>query len=86
MDPFCCFFVLSVCLSYCLVFLPVILSCLFIAALWSPAGKGFPKRFFFCESFVLFMSCIYHAFVSVHCCLVVTYWERADLLVLVYDV
>ena len=30
--------------------------------------------------------CYFHAFVSVHCCLVVTCWERADLLALVYDV
>ena len=33
-----------------------------------------------------FMSCVCHAFVSVHCCLVVIYWERADLLALVCDV
>ena len=31
---------------------------------------------------VLFMPCVCHAFVSVHCCLVVTCWERADLLAL----
>ena len=30
-----------------------------------------------------FMSCVCHAFASVHCCLVVTCWERADLLALV---
>ena len=40
-------------------------------------------RCFFCGSFVLFMSCVCHAFVSVHGCLVVTCWERADLLALV---
>ena len=32
------------------------------------------------------MSCDSHAFVSVHSCLVVTCWERADLLALVGDV
>ena len=32
------------------------------------------------------MSCVCHAFASVHCCLVVTCWERADLLALVCDV
>ena len=32
---------------------------------------------------MLFMSCVCHAFASVHCCLVVTCWERADLLALV---
>ena len=37
-------------------------------------------------SFVLFMSSVCHAFASVHCCLVVTCWERTDLLVLVCDV
>ena len=35
---------------------------------------------------MLFMSCVCHASASVHCCLVVTCWERADLLALVYDV
>ena len=32
------------------------------------------------------MSCVSHAFASVHCCLVVTCWERTDLLALVVDV
>ena len=31
----------------------------------------------------LFYFCIYHAFASAYCCLVVTCWERADLLALV---
>ena len=43
------------------------------------------SRYFFCGSFVLFMYCVCHAFASAHCCLVVTYWERADFLVLVCD-
>ena len=38
------------------------------------------------DLFVLFMSCVCHDFASVHCCLVATCWERADLLVLVCDV
>ena len=33
-----------------------------------------------------FVSCVSHAFASVHCCLVVAFWERADLLALVGDV
>ena len=33
-----------------------------------------------------FVSCVSHAFVSVHSYLVVTCWERADLLALVGDV
>ena len=33
-----------------------------------------------------FLCLVFHAFPSVHCCLVVTYWERADLLALVGDV
>ena len=45
-----------------------------------------PRRYFFCGSFVFFVSCLSHAFASVHCCLVVTCWERADLLALVGDV
>ena len=35
---------------------------------------------------MLFMSCVCHAFASVHWCLVVTCWERADLLALVCNV
>ena len=35
---------------------------------------------------MLFMSCVYHAFASVHCCLVVTCLEKADILALVCDV
>ena len=31
---------------------------------------------------MLFMSCVCHAFASVHCCLVVYCWEGADLLAL----
>ena len=34
---------------------------------------------------MLFLSCDCHTFASVHCCLVVTCWERADL-ALVCDV
>ena len=33
-----------------------------------------------------FVSCVCHAFASVHCCLVLTCWEKADLLALVGDV
>ena len=32
------------------------------------------------------MSCVFHDFAPVHCCLVVMCWERADLLALVCDV
>ena len=35
---------------------------------------------------MFFVSCVSHAFASIHCCLVVTCWERADLLALVGDV
>ena len=35
---------------------------------------------------MFFVSCVTHAFASVHCCLVVTRWERVDLLDLVGDV
>ena len=35
---------------------------------------------------MLCVSCVSHAFASIHCCLVVTCWERADLLALVGDV
>ena len=33
-----------------------------------------------------FVSCVSHAFASLHCCLVVTCWERVDFLALVGDV
>ena len=33
-----------------------------------------------------FLSFVCHAFVSVHCCVEITCWERADLLALVCDV
>ena len=32
-----------------------------------------------------FVSCVFYTFASVNCCLVVTCWERADLLALVGD-
>ena len=35
---------------------------------------------------MLFMSCVFRAFASVHCCPVVTRCERADLLALVCEV
>ena len=43
-----------------------------------------PRRCFFCGSFLLFMFPVCHVFLSVHCSLVVTRWERADLLALSY--
>ena len=36
------------------------------------------------DHFLLFMFRVYHAFVSVHCSLVVTCWKRAGLLTLLY--
>ena len=35
---------------------------------------------------MLIMSCVCHAFASVHCCLVVTCWARAELLAFICDV
>ena len=35
---------------------------------------------------MFFVSCVSHGFASVHCCLVFTLWERADLLAHVGDV
>ena len=45
-------------------------------------------RYFFVDHLTIcvFMFCVSHAFASVHCCLVDTCWERADLLALVGDV
>ena len=36
------------------------------------------------DPFLLLMFCVYHAILSVHCSLVVTCWERANLLALLY--
>ena len=35
---------------------------------------------------MLLMYCVCHAYRSVHCCLVVTGWEKADILAFVFDV
>ena len=55
-----------------------------------PSSKIFlltvSRRHFFCGSFFVFVSCVSHAFASVPCCLMVTCWERTDLLALVGDV
>ena len=44
-------------------------------------------RYFFYGSFAFFfVSCVSHAFASVHCCLVATCWAGVDLVTLVGDV
>ena len=57
---------------------------------FKPSGNIFLltvlRRFFFCKSFELFISCVCHASASVHCCLVVSYLERDGLLAVVCDV
>ena len=59
---------------------------------FKPSSKIFlltvPRWYFLSGSFsfVLFMSRVCHAFASVHCCHVVTWRERTDLLALVCDV
>ena len=50
---------------------------LFLSIVKHIKGLKIPRRYFYCGSFVLCMSCVYHAFASVHCCLVVTRWEKA---------
>ena len=55
----------------------------------SPPVKYFTDRYksdILLWTFVLCMSCVFHGFASVHCCLVVTCWERADFLARVCDV
>ena len=42
------------------------------------------SKIFFCGSFVFFVSCVSHVFASVYCCLVVTCWERGDLLLVMF--
>ena len=41
-----------------------------------------PRRCFFCGSFLLFVCRVCRIFLSVHCNIVVTCWERTDLLAL----
>ena len=48
-------------------------------------GGGGGGGYVFCGSFVIYIF-VYHAFTSLHCCLVVTWCERVDLLALVCDV
>ena len=43
-----------------------------------------PSLCFFCGLFLLFMFRVCHVFLSVPCSLVVTCWERAELLALLY--
>ena len=43
-----------------------------------------PRRCLFCGSFLLFMFLVCQVFLSVHCSLVVTCWEMAVLLALLY--
>ena len=58
-------------------------NCIFVTFQCGILGQVW---YFFYGSIVLFMSCVSHAFASVHCCLVVTCWERADLYALFCDV
>ena len=46
-----------------------------------------PRRYFFSGSFLLFdfLCRVCRAFASVHCCLVVTCWEKADLLFVMFN-
>ena len=46
----------------------------------------FPGQYLCCESYVLCVSCVFCAFASVRCCLVVACWGRAGLVALVCDV
>ena len=43
------------------------------------------RQYFFCRSFC-YLCLVFVMFASVHCCFVVTCWERPDLLALVCDV
>ena len=49
-------------------------------------GFTVPRQCLFCGSFLPFMFRVCFVVLTVHCCLVATCWERADLLALVYDV
>ena len=57
-----------------------------LPTLCGPQKERLTYMGFFWGSFELFMSCICHTFASVHCCLVVTCWERAHLFAFVCEV
>ena len=48
----------------CFMFVFVMLSCLFLAALWSPAGKGLTSRLSCVLSFLLF--CHFSKYILIH--------------------
>ena len=54
----------------------------------SPPVKMFlltiPRQCFFCGSSLLFMFCVSNSFLSVHCSLVFTCWERSNLFALLF--
>ena len=61
----------------------------------SEIGLSPPVKYFYClfqvgtslvVHFMLFLHCFCHAFASAHCCLVVTCWEKADLLAIICGV
>ena len=55
--------------------------------LWEQSDLGaYCLQYRLCVIYVRIMSCVCRVFASFHCCLVVTCWERADLLALVCDV
>ena len=51
---------------------------------FKPTPRTVPRRCFFCVSFLLFLFRVCRAIYSVHCSLMVTCWERTDLLALLY--
>ena len=58
------------------------------AYVFKPSSKSIlltvPRRCFFCGLLLLIMCSVCHVFMSVHCSIVVTCWERAGLLALMY--
>ena len=65
----------------CFVF--VMLSCLFIVALWSPAGKGLAPCLFLCVMFVTFtcgvLGQVWYLIVSIPDLCLLTYFEMNEI-------
>ena len=62
----------------------VTFPCGILGQVWCLIVFTVPRWCFFCGSFLLYMFLVCHAFLSVHCSLVVTCLERADLLALLF--
>ena len=55
-----------------------------VVSMVGPTGIELLDFFYFCGSFLLIIFCVCHAVLYVHCSLVDTCWEKANLLALLH--